>query len=129
MLPEGEQKLRVVLMGLPADIAESLSHIVSRRGPVLYIPPLFPILRSLDLIRAAAPDLAFVWTGDSPGAPLLEAVRRAEPRLPTVAVNSYFKGPEIFDAFDSGAVDYCIPPFDFTHIQRLLQTNDKFACR
>ena len=51
-------------MGLPADIAESLSHIVSKRGAVLYIPPLFPILRSLDLIREAAPIWLFVWTGD-----------------------------------------------------------------
>ena len=128
MLPEGEQNLRVVLMGLPADIAESLSHIVSKRGAVLYIPPLFPILRSLNLIRKAAPNLAFIWTGDNPGTSLLEAVRRAEPQLPTVAVNSYVKSPEILDALDSGAVDYCIPPFDFTHIQRLLQANDKIAC-
>ena len=62
-------------MGLPADIAESLSYIVSKRGAVLYIPPLFPILRSLDLIRAAAPDLVFVWTGENIRTSLLEVVK------------------------------------------------------
>ena len=128
MLPKGEPNLRVVLLGLPADIAESLGQIVSNRGAILYIPPLFPILRSLDLIREAAPDLVFVWTGENPGTSLLEAVRRAEPQVPAVAVNSHVKNREILDALDSGAVDYCTPPFDSTHIQRLLQANDKTAC-
>jgi DNA-binding NtrC family response regulator len=128
MLPEGEQNLRVVLMGLPADIAESLSQIVSKRGVILHIPPLFPILRSLNLIREAAPNLAFVWTGDNPGTSLLEAVRRAEPQLPTVAVNSHVNSPEILDALDSGAVDYCTPPFDLTHIQGLLQATRNTVC-
>jgi len=94
----------------------------------LYIPPLFPIPRSLALIREAAPDLVFVWTGENPGTSLIQVVRRAEPQVPAVAVNSYVKNREILDALDSGAVDYCTPPFDFTHIQRLLQTNDKTAC-
>ena len=128
MLPKSEPNLRVVLLGLPADIAESLGQIVSKWGAILYIPPLFPILRSLALIREAAPDLVFVWTGENPGTSLLEVVRRAEPQIPAVAVNSHVKNREILDALDSGAVDYCTPPFDFTHIQRLLQANDKTAC-
>ena len=127
MLPESELNPRVVLLGLPADLAESLGQIVSTRGEILYIPPHFPILRGLDLIRDAAPDLVFVWTGDNPGASLLEAVRKAEPQVPAVAVNSYVKNREILDALDSGAVDYCTPPFDFTHIQWLLRATNKTA--
>ena len=128
MLPKSETNLRVVLLGLPADIAESLGQIVSKRGAVLHIPPLFPILRSLDLIREAAPDLVFVWTGENSGTSLLEVVRRAEPQVPAVAVNSYVKKLEILDALDSGAVDHCTPPFDFTHIQRLLQGTRNTVC-
>jgi DNA-binding NtrC family response regulator len=128
MLLKSEPYLRVVLLGLPADIAESLSQIVSKRGAILHIPPLFPILRSLDLIREAAPDLVFVWTGENPGTSLLDSVRRAEPQVPAVAVNSHVKNREILDALDSGAVDYCTPPFDFTHIQGLLRATNKTAC-
>jgi CheY-like chemotaxis protein len=128
MLPKGEPNLRVVLLGLPADTAESLGQIVSKRVAILYIPPLFPTLRSLALIREAAPDLVFVWTGENSGTALLEVVRRAEPQIPAVAVNSHVKNREILDALDSGAADYCTPPFDFTHIQRLLQANHKTAC-
>ena len=128
MLPKSEPNLRVVLLGLPADIAESLSQIVSKWGAILHIPPLFPILRSLALIREAAPDLVFVWTGENPGTSLLDVVRRAEPQVPAVAVNSHVKNREILDAFDSGAVDYCTPPFDFTHIQGLLRAHRKTAC-
>ena len=128
MLPTTEPNLRVVLMGLPADIAESLSQIISKRGAILHIPPLYPILQSLELIREAAPDLVFLWTGENPGTSLLEVVRRAEPHIRTVAVNSHVKNREILDALDSGAVDYCIPPFDFTHIEGLLRANNKAAC-
>jgi DNA-binding response OmpR family regulator len=127
MLPKREPSLRVVLLGIPADIAESLGQIVSKRGTILYIPPLFPILRTLDLIREAAPDLVFVWTGENPVTSLLETVRRAEPQVPAVAVNSRVENREILDALDSGAVDYCTPPFDFLHIQGLLQTTHKTA--
>ena len=128
MLPESEPSLRVVLLGLPADIAESLGQIVSKRGAILYIPPLFPILRSLDLIREASPHLVFVWIGENPGTFLLEVVRRAEPQVPAVAVYPHVKNRAILDALDSGAVDYCTPPFDFTHIQGLLRANHKTAC-
>ena len=128
MLPKGEPNLRVVLLGLPADIAESLGQIVSKRGAVLHIPPRFPILRSLDLIRETAPDLVFVWTGKKPGTSLLEAVKRAEPQVPAVAVNSHVKNQEILDALDSGALDYCTPPFDITHIAGLLRATGKTAC-
>jgi response regulator of citrate/malate metabolism len=128
MLPKIEPNLQIVLLGLPADIAESLGQIVSQLGGILHIPPLFPILRSLDLIREAAPDLVFVWTGENSGTALLEVVRRAEPQVPAVAVSSHVKNREVLDALDSGAVDYCTPPFNFSHIQRLLQANHKTAC-
>jgi len=128
MLSKSETDVRVVLLGLPADLAGSLRQIVSKGGEILYIPPLFPIFRSLDLIREAAPDLVFVWTGENLGTSLLEAVRNAEPQVPAVAVNSHVKNREILDALDSGAMDYCTPPFDLAHIRGLLQANDKTAC-
>lgn len=128
MLAKKESNLRVVLLGIPVDIAESLSQIVSQWGVIFYIPPFYPILRSLGLIREAAPDLVFVWTGENPGTTLLEAVRRAEPQVPAVAVNSRVRMHEILDALDSGATDYCTPPFDLIHLQGLLGANTKIAC-
>jgi DNA-binding response OmpR family regulator len=128
MLPEGEPNLRVVLLGLPADIAESLGQVVSQYGAILYIPPLSPIPRSLDLIRESTPDLVFVWTGENGGISLLEVLRRAAPQVPVVAVNFHTKNHEILDALDSGAVDYCTPPFDLTHIQGLLLGTFKTTC-
>lgn len=122
MLPKSEPNLRVVLLGLPLDIAESLGQIVSRWGAIFYIPLLFPILQSLGLIREAAPDLVFVWTGEDPGTTLLEAVRRAAPQVPAVAVNSHVKMHEILNVLDAGATDYCTPPFDLIHLQGLLGT-------
>ena len=79
MLDERELGVRVVLLGLPADIAESLGQIVSKWGAVLYIPPLSPILESLGLIQEAGANLVFVWTGANAGPPLLELLRKAHP--------------------------------------------------
>jgi DNA-binding NtrC family response regulator len=128
MLAKKATNIRVVLLGLPMDIAENLSQIVSQWGVILYIPPLYPILRSLGLIREVAPDLVFVWTGETPGTTLLDAVRRAEPQIPAVAVNSHVKMYEILDALDSGVTDYCTPPFDVIHLQGLVGGDTKTAC-
>lgn len=128
MSSEPEPNLRVVLLGLPADIAESLGQIVSERALVLYIPQLFPILRSVALMQAAAPDLVFAWVGEDPGMSLLEAVRQAEPQIPAVAVATRVMAREILDSLESGAVDYCTPPFDLSHIHGLLRTTPKLAC-
>jgi len=128
MLNNRDSNLRVVLFGLPRDIAENLGQMVSKWGSILYIPPLFPILRSLGLIPGATLDRIFVWTGENPGMSLLELVRSAAPQVPAVAVNFHAENREILDALDSGAVDYCTPPFDTTHIQCLLQAANKAAC-
>jgi CheY-like chemotaxis protein len=123
-----EPNLRIVLLGIPLQVAGSLEEILSEWGAVLYIPPQFPILRGLGLIRDAVPDVVFVWTGGNPTTSLIEVVRGAEPSLPIVAVNAYLKSSEILDALDHGAVDYCTPPFDRSHLQGLLQAADKTAC-
>jgi len=128
MLPKPEANLRVVLLGLPADIAESLGQIVSERALVLYIPQLFPILRSVALMQAAAPDLVFAWLAENPGTSFLDTVRQAEPQVPAVAVATHVMAREILDSLESGAVDYCTPPFDFSHIHGLLRTTPKMAC-
>ena len=130
MLQERERSVRVVLLGLPLEIAETLNHIVSQWGAVLYIPPLFPILQSLGLIEDAGADLVFVWTGAEVGPSLLDLVRKAQPQIPAVAVNFHTKSTEALDALDSGAIDYCTPPFDLTHIQWLLQgaRHGQYSC-
>lgn len=128
MLIDRDPNLRVVLLGLPADIAESLGHIVSRWGAVLYIPPLFPLHRSLGLIREARPHLVFVSTDESHGTSLAEALRKAEPQLQIVAVNSYAKNRQSPEALDSGVTDYCTPPFDSTRIQNLLHATSHATC-
>ena len=121
MLHERELGVRVVFFGLPADIAESLGEIVSKSGAVLYIAPLVPIFEGLGLIREAGADLVFVWTGANAGPSLLELVRRVHPQISVVAVSLHAKNPETLDALDSGAIDYCTPPFDLIHIRWLLQ--------
>ena len=124
MPTNSEPNVRVVLLGLPADIAESVGQIVSEQAAVLYIPPLFPVPRSLVLIQEAAPDLIFVWTGDNSDASLLEAVQKAEPHVTAVAVNSRVenRAPEL------GPADYCNPPFGFIRIQEALRATTKIAC-
>jgi CheY-like chemotaxis protein len=117
-----------VLLGIPLQVAGSLEEILSEWGAILHIPPQFPIIRGLELIRDAVPDAVFVWTGGSPSTSLIEVVRGAEPSLPIVAVNAHLKSSEILDALDYGAVDYCTPPFDRSHLQGLLQAADKTAC-
>ena len=128
MPPKTEPNLRIVLLGIPLQVAESLGQIVSEWGAILYIPPQFSIFRGLGLIRDAAPDLIFAWTGASPAISLLEIIRGAEPNIPIVAVNAHIKTSEILDAHDSGAVDYCTPPFDRSHLHGLLQAADKTDC-
>ena len=124
MPTNSEPNARVVLLGLPADIAESVGQIVSDEAAVLYIPPLFPVPQSLVLIRKAAPDLIFVWTGDNSDAFLLEAVQKAEPHVTAVAVNSHVRN----QAPEFGPVDYCNPPFGLTRIQEVLRAATMNAC-
>jgi len=128
MFPKSESNARVVLVGLPADVAESLGQIVSKLGAILYIPLCFDIPQSLALLREAAPTLAFVWIGGSSRTSLLDAVKRAEPQVRAVAVSSQLEVEDILSALESGAVDYCTPPFDFAHFQGLLQSTDKIPC-
>ena len=128
MPPKTEPNLRIVLLGIPLQLAGSLEEMLSEWGAILYIPPQFPIHRGLGLIRDAVPDVVFVWTGGSPSTSLIEVVRGAAPSLPIVAVNAHLKSSEIFDAPDDGAVDYCTPPFDRGHLLGLLQATDKTAC-
>jgi DNA-binding NtrC family response regulator len=128
MLHERELGVRVVLLGLPADIAESLGQIVSNWGAALYVAPLFPTLQGLGLIQEAGADLVFVWTGANAGPCLLELVRKAHPQISVVAVNLDATHAETLDALDSGAIDYCTPPFDLTHIRWLLQAANQAHC-
>ena len=127
MFQDSERGVRVVLLGLPADVAESLGRIVSKWGSVVYIPPPFPTLQSLSLMQEVTADLVFVWTGANHGTSLLELVRKVQPQIPVVAVSLHAKDPEMLNALDSGAVDYCTPPFDLIHIQWLLQAAKKAA--
>lgn len=120
--------LKVVLLGLPHDIADSLGHFISRWGLTLYIPQQVPNLQTLRLLNDSTPDLVFVWTGGTQGTSLLEAVKMSNAQVPTIAVSRLFKSIEVLDALDSGAIDYCIPPFDPTHIQRLLEIIEKPVC-
>lgn len=129
VLQENESTLKVVFLGLPQDMAENLGHIVSTSGVMLYIPQQVPDVQTLRLLHHSAPDLAFVWTGGSEGLLLIERVRMSNASVAVVAVNRSFKSSEVLDALDSGAMDYCVPPFDVTHIQRLLDTVAKPACR
>ena len=128
MPPQTEPNLRIVLLGIPLQVAGSLEQILSEWGAILYIPPQFPILRGLGLIRDAVPDVVFVWAGGSPSTSLIEAVRGVEPNIPIVAVNAHLKSSEILDALDYGAADYCTPPFDRSHLQGILQAADTTTC-
>jgi DNA-binding NtrC family response regulator len=122
--------VRVVLLGLPAEIAESLGQIISEWGAVLDVPPLFPILQGFELIPEADADLVFVWTGANVGASILELVRKVHPQISVVAVNLDATNAEMLDALDSGAIDYCTSPFDLTHIHWLLQAANqaRYCC-
>jgi len=125
MFQNNEVHRKVVLLGLPPSIAESLGQILSNWGVMLYIPPETPAAHTLNLIKAATPDLIFVWTGDNLGTSLLKIVRSSFLSIPAIAVNRRVKSSEVLDALDSGAADYCSPPFDATHIQRLLSSVDR----
>ncbi len=114
--------LKILLLGLPQDVAETMGGFASRWGLIHYIPQQSPNVKTIRLIKDAAPDLAFVWTGGPQGTSLLETVRTSSPSVPTVAVSRSFKVSEVLDALDSGAVDYCVPPFDDTHLKMLLDT-------
>lgn len=120
MLQEAGPNFKIVLLGVPYDIAEMLDRIASRWGLVLYVPQQIPDHEALNLVRDASPNLAFVWTGGTKGTSLLETVKMLNVSVTVVAVNRSFRTSEVLDALDSGAADYCAPPFDNTHIQRLL---------
>jgi len=128
MFSKSEPSLRVALLGLPAGIAEAVEQSVSAGGIVLYIPPHYPILPSLDFIQAAAPDLLFVWTEDHLGASTLEAVRKAQPGLPIVPINSRVSGQETCAALDSRLVNLYAPHSEIAEIQRLLRAANEAAC-
>jgi DNA-binding response OmpR family regulator len=122
MLPNNEFYCKVILLGLPPSVAETLGHVLSNWGVTLYIPPETPAAQTLSLIEAANPNLVFVWTGENVGMSLVKFIRSLNRSIPVIAVNRRVRTSEVLDALDSGAVDYCSPPFDATHIERLLIT-------
>ncbi len=122
MPEETGPNFKILLLGLPPDVAEIMGSFASRWGLILYVPRQIPNIETLNLIKDAAPDLAFVWTGGPQGTSLLETVRTSNPSVRAVAVSRSFKVSEVLDALDSGAIDYCALPFDDTHLKTLLDT-------
>ena len=55
MPPKTEPTLRIVLLGIPLQVAGSLEQILSEWGATLYIPPQFPIFRKRRLYGQTKP--------------------------------------------------------------------------
>jgi DNA-binding NtrC family response regulator len=115
---------RVILLGLPQDLANQLAgvlhaenHQVSRKT---YIQ---------DLQRGRTPTVVFV-SGDSPEYPeTLAALREIQPQVPVVVVSRTPETRQWLDALEAGAMDYCGAPFEQVQVRWVMNSALSQAAR
>lgn len=115
---------RVILLGLPQDLANQLTsvlhaenHQVSKK---IYIR---------DLQRGRTPTVVFV-SGDSPEYPeTLAALREIQPNVPVVVVTRMPETRQWLDALEAGAMDYCGAPFERVQVSWVMNSALSQAAR
>jgi response regulator RpfG family c-di-GMP phosphodiesterase len=107
---------RIVLLGLPDDLAAALTRVLHEESHQV------ALAHTIEDVGRDDPQVAFV-SGDGTEFPhnvswLLEA----QPRLPVVVVTRLPDPQRWLDALEAGARDYCGAPFERTQLRWILDT-------
>jgi DNA-binding NtrC family response regulator len=107
---------RVVLLGLPDDLATSLGWVLRDQTHQVRLAG------SLQEVRGDEPEVAFI-SGDGPEfAHHLASLRQSDPHLPLVVVTRLPDNSRWLDALEAGAKDYCGAPFEHAQMQWIMDT-------
>ena len=108
---------RVVLLGLPDDLASSLGWVLRDQAHQVRLA------RSLQDVRRDEPEVAFI-SGDGPEFAVQPgfASRSRTPHLPLVVVTRLPENSRWLDALEAGAKDYCGAPFEHAQLQWIMDT-------
>jgi DNA-binding response OmpR family regulator len=107
---------RIILLGLPDDLAGSLGWVLRDQAHQVRLAS------SLQDVRCGDPEVAFV-SGDNPEfSHHLASLRASDPHLPVVVVTRLPDNSRWLDALEAGARDYCGAPFEHAQMRWIMDT-------
>ena len=121
MLAKDAQANTIVLFGLADDWADNSRKILTEQGHIVYSYPFLPLPDALALIEQIHADFVFCAAEPQNYKLLLEAIKQNITGLPFVVVSRQPDTSGWLDAIQSGASDYCAPPFEAIAFQWILE--------
>ena len=122
MANELESRATIVLFGLSQTLLESLEDVLTREGHTVYSLSYISTASCLSIIEQVNAELVFCAAGAEHHCPLLEAIKKSKPELPVIIVSRLPEVAEWLESLESGASDYCAPPFEPTQIRWILES-------
>jgi len=113
---------KILLLGLPEDSSAELGRILLEQGHRVRSYPVYPASRALELINQHEARLVFCSAAPEYYKGLIQAIKPAHPGLPLVVVGRHAETSVWLEALESGATDYCVPPFESASVKWVLES-------
>ena len=115
---------RVILLGLPEDIARQLAGVLQAEKHQVSYKTYFD-----DLRHAQKPLVVFI-SGDMPDfTKNVASLRDLQPDVPVVVVTRSPETKQWLDALEAGATDYCGAPFERVQVRWVMNSVLSYAAK
>jgi DNA-binding NtrC family response regulator len=113
---------KIILFGLPEDLAEDSRKVLADQGHVVFAYPRLPAAQALAVIEQTQANIVFCAAEPEIYRSLLAAIQQKMLRLPLVVVSRLPETAAWLDALQAGASDYCAPPFESASMRWVLES-------
>jgi DNA-binding NtrC family response regulator len=115
---------RVILLGLPEDVARQLAEVLQAEKHQVSYKTYF------DDLRQGRKPLVVFLSGDTPEfANNVASFRNLQPEVPVVVVTRSPETKQWLDALDAGAMDYCGAPFERVQVRWVMNSVLSYAAK
>jgi CheY-like chemotaxis protein len=108
---------RVALLGLPDDLAHSLTQVLHAEA--------HQVTRKIflqDLEHGPKPQAVFISGDHTEFCKTITLLRQKDPKLPVVVVTRQPGAKHWLDALEAGATDYCGAPFERVQVRWMMES-------
>jgi DNA-binding NtrC family response regulator len=112
----------VLCFGLDETLESELVSVLLSHHQEVCLEPHSSVSECLYKIDSLGVRLVFSTSNPKRYNELLRAIRHRKPGLPVVVVSRHPDVSGWLDALEAGAADYCAAPFEFRHIQWILES-------